>query len=93
MGQQFSTCSSFTVAAGEQVAFVLTWHPSHSPRPTLVDPHKALKHTLADWAKWSDRCRYRGPYREAVIRSLIDWPRNDGLCETTGPPVLFTGFG
>ncbi|MFF9572154.1 glycoside hydrolase family 15 protein [Streptomyces sp. NPDC014685] len=70
-GQQFSTCSSFTVAAGEKVAFVLTWHPSHSPRPDLVDPHLALETTLSDWAEWSSRCRYRGPYREAVIRSLI----------------------
>ncbi|CAM5324859.1 hypothetical protein SCALM49S_05374 [Streptomyces californicus] len=70
-GQQFSTCSSFTVSEGESVAFVLTWHPSHSPRPKLIDPHKALQHTLHDWAKWTDRCTYDGPYREAVLRSLI----------------------
>uniref|UniRef100_A0AAU2VZ15 Trehalase n=1 Tax=Streptomyces sp. NBC_00008 TaxID=2903610 RepID=A0AAU2VZ15_9ACTN len=70
-GQQFSTCSSFTVSAGEKVAFVLTWHPSHSPRPDLVDPFEALENTLADWAEWSARCKYEGPYREAVIRSLI----------------------
>ncbi|MER5613379.1 MULTISPECIES: glycoside hydrolase family 15 protein [unclassified Streptomyces] len=70
-GQQFSTCSSFTVSAGEKVAFVLTWHPSHSPRPELVDPYEALESTLSDWTEWSARCKYRGPYREAVIRSLI----------------------
>ncbi|WP_329205205.1 glycoside hydrolase family 15 protein [Streptomyces sp. NBC_01696] len=70
-GQQFSTCSSFTVAEGESVAFVLTWHPSHSPRPKLIDPHKALKHTLTDWAKWAARCTYHGRHREAVLRSLI----------------------
>ncbi|MFD9504375.1 glycoside hydrolase family 15 protein [Streptomyces sp. NPDC060035] len=70
-GQQFSTCSSFTVTEGEKVAFVLTWHPSHGPRPKLIDPYKALKHTLADWAKWSARCTYRGRHREAVLRSLI----------------------
>ena len=27
--------------------------------------------TLDDWHTWSARCRYNGPYREAVIRSLI----------------------
>ncbi|MEV7404348.1 glycoside hydrolase family 15 protein [Streptomyces sp. NPDC091267] len=70
-GQQFSTCSSFSVSAGEKVAFVLTWHPSHSPRPDLVDPYEALENTLSDWADWSARCKYEGPYREAVIRSLI----------------------
>ncbi|WP_069172248.1 glycoside hydrolase family 15 protein [Streptomyces griseus] len=70
-GQQFSTCSSFTVTEGESVAFVLTWHPSHSPRPKLIDPHKALRHTLTDWAKWSAQCTYRGRHRQAVLRSLI----------------------
>ncbi|WP_329624199.1 glycoside hydrolase family 15 protein [Streptomyces sp. NBC_01255] len=70
-GQQFSTCSSFTVAAGEKVAFVLTWHPSHEPRPDLVDPFEALEHSLEDWREWSARCTYQGPYREAVLRSLI----------------------
>ncbi|NEC09186.1 glycoside hydrolase family 15 protein [Streptomyces sp. SID7909] len=70
-GQQFSTCSSFTVSEGEKVAFVLTWHPSHSPRPRLVDPYEALENSLTDWAEWSARCKYEGPYRDAVIRSLI----------------------
>ncbi|MDV9190204.1 glycoside hydrolase family 15 protein [Streptomyces sp. SR27] len=70
-GHQFSTCSSFTVAAGEKVAFVLTWHPSHEQRPELVDPHEALEQSLADWRDWAGRCTYRGPYRDAVLRSLI----------------------
>ncbi|MEU3607359.1 glycoside hydrolase family 15 protein [Streptomyces sp. NPDC035033] len=70
-GQQYATCSAFTVAAGERVAFVLTWHPSHERRPALVDPHEALEHSLADWREWVGRCAYRGPYRAAVVRSLI----------------------
>jgi GH15 family glucan-1,4-alpha-glucosidase len=70
-GQQFSTCSSFTVGEGEKVAFVLTWHPSHEPRPPLVDPLDALECTLQDWAEWSTHCRSEGPYGEAVVRSLI----------------------
>ncbi|MFE5618517.1 glycoside hydrolase family 15 protein [Streptomyces sp. NPDC056524] len=70
-GQQFSTCSSFTVDAGEKVAFVLTWHPSHEPRPELIDPFGALEDCLRDWRDWSARCVYEGPYREVVMRSLI----------------------
>ena len=71
-GQQFSTVSSFTVGPGEKVAFVLTWHPSHQPRPTLVDPYEALESSLADWTEWSRSCcRTAGPYQEAVLRSLI----------------------
>ncbi|MFI5807364.1 glycoside hydrolase family 15 protein [Streptomyces sp. NPDC051561] len=70
-GQQYSTRSSFTVRAGEQVAFVLTWHPSHEPRPDLIDPYEALEHSLEDWEQWSDSCVYAGPYQDAVRRSLI----------------------
>ncbi|MFE4859675.1 glycoside hydrolase family 15 protein [Streptomyces sp. NPDC056670] len=70
-GQDMSTRSSFTVHEGEKVAFVLTWHPSHEPRPDLIDPHEALEQSLADWRQWAARCQYQGPYRDAVIRSLI----------------------
>ncbi|MFI6871835.1 glycoside hydrolase family 15 protein [Streptomyces sp. NPDC050400] len=70
-GESFSTHSEFTVEQGERVAFVLTWHPSHEDRPPLVDPHEALRHSLEDWRAWSDRCRYEGPHREAVLRSLL----------------------
>ncbi|MEV4925714.1 glycoside hydrolase family 15 protein [Streptomyces roseoverticillatus] len=70
-GRDFSTRSEFTVSAGDKVAFVLTWHPSHHPRPALVDPHEALRHSLEDWREWAGRCTYDGPHREAVVRSLI----------------------
>ncbi|MFI9615961.1 glycoside hydrolase family 15 protein [Streptomyces sp. NPDC052023] len=70
-GEDFGTHSEFTVGPGEKVAFVLTWHPSHEPRPPLVDPYESLRHSLADWQAWSARCRYDGPHRDAVLRSLI----------------------
>ncbi|MBY8342238.1 glycoside hydrolase family 15 protein [Streptomyces spinosirectus] len=70
-GKHFGTHSEFTVEEGEKVAFVLTWHPSHEARPKAVDPHKALHSSVRDWQKWTRRCRYRGPYRDAVVRSLI----------------------
>ncbi|MGR4879702.1 glycoside hydrolase family 15 protein [Streptomyces sp. LARHCF249] len=70
-GEENSTRSQFPVAAGQRVAFVLTWHPSHEPRPEPADPYTALEQSLADWWDWSRQCRYEGPYREAVTRSLI----------------------
>ncbi|MCX4810093.1 glycoside hydrolase family 15 protein [Streptomyces sp. NBC_01239] len=70
-GEDFSTLSEFTVEAGEKVAFVLTWHPSHEPRPALVDPYESLRTSVADWQRWAARCRYDGPYRDVVVRSLI----------------------
>ncbi|WP_399092864.1 glycoside hydrolase family 15 protein [Streptomyces sp. BBFR2] len=70
-GKDFSTRSEFTVAPGERYASVLTWHPSHHPRPRIIDPYDALDCTLDDWREWSARCRYTGPHRDAVLRSLI----------------------
>ncbi|GGM89886.1 glycoside hydrolase family 15 protein [Streptomyces fuscichromogenes] len=70
-GEDFGTHSEFTVAEGERVAFVLTWHPSHEPRPALVDPYEALRASVTDWRRWTARCTYAGPHRETVVRSLI----------------------
>ncbi|MER5575462.1 glycoside hydrolase family 15 protein [Streptomyces massasporeus] len=70
-GEDYGTHAEFTVKKGEKVAFVLTWHPSHDPRPPLVDPYDALRHSVEDWRAWVSHCRYDGPYRDAVVRSLI----------------------
>ncbi|MFK0155790.1 glycoside hydrolase family 15 protein [Streptomyces sp. NPDC090499] len=70
-GEDFGTHSEFTVAEGERVAFVLTWHPSHQQRPPLVDPYEALRASVTDWRRWTARCTYDGPHRDTVVRSLI----------------------
>ncbi|MGW5094593.1 glycoside hydrolase family 15 protein [Streptomyces nodosus] len=70
-GKDFATHSEFTVDKGEKVAFVLTWYPSHQSRPDLIDPFEALDGSVEDWRAWAARCRYRGPHRDAVVRSLI----------------------
>ncbi|CAM5581010.1 glycoside hydrolase family 15 protein [Streptomyces pilosus] len=70
-GEDQGTHSEFTVKEGERVAFVLTWHPSHEPRPPLVDPYSSLRHSVHDWQSWAAHCRYDGPHRDAVVRSLI----------------------
>jgi GH15 family glucan-1,4-alpha-glucosidase len=70
-GRDMRTYSDFTVAAGEKVAFLLTWNPSHEKRPRRIEPYRALEQSLEDWEEWSARCRYEGPWRSAVLRSLI----------------------
>ncbi|MGW2619742.1 glycoside hydrolase family 15 protein [Streptomyces sp. NPDC001500] len=70
-GEDFTTYAEFTVAEGESVAFVLTWHPSHETRPPLTDPWEALRVSVDDWREWAARCRYDGPHRDVVVRSLI----------------------
>ncbi len=70
-GKDLSTVASFTVHEGDRVPFVLTWHPSELRPPAAPDPFAALDDTERWWQEWSSRCTYRGPYREAVVRSLI----------------------
>ncbi|MYX36187.1 MULTISPECIES: glycoside hydrolase family 15 protein [unclassified Streptomyces] len=70
-GKNLATHADFAVAEGERIAFVLTWHPSHESRPRLIDPFRALEQSCADWESWSAKCRYDGPWRDEVLRSLI----------------------
>jgi GH15 family glucan-1,4-alpha-glucosidase len=70
-GEGMRTVAQFPVSAGQTIAFVLTWHPSHEPRPQPVDPRRALEETEAFWTEWAGRCTYDGEWREAVVRSLI----------------------
>lgn len=65
------TVAEFTVAEGECVAFVLGYEASHLPPPQLCEADDALSMTEKYWTDWSARCEYDGPWRDAVIRSLI----------------------
>ncbi|EST20813.1 glycoside hydrolase family 15 protein [Streptomyces niveus] len=70
-GKNLTTYSDFTVAPGERVAFTISWQPSHRQPPALPDPEGSLEATSEFWRDWVEHCTYHGPYREAVVRSLI----------------------
>jgi GH15 family glucan-1,4-alpha-glucosidase len=70
-GRDFATHSEFSVAAGERVPFVLTWHPSWQRPPKPVDPYVAVDETEAWWAEWMARCTYDGDWQGEVRRSLV----------------------
>jgi GH15 family glucan-1,4-alpha-glucosidase len=70
-GEGLSTVADFSVAAGDRVPFVLTWHPSHLRAPRRVDPERALADTEAWWLDWSAQCTTKGAQRDTVLRSLI----------------------
>jgi GH15 family glucan-1,4-alpha-glucosidase len=70
-GEGFATVAAFTIAAGKRVAFELMWTETHGPQPSDGDPMTRLAETEAYWQEWSSRCSYEGPWREAVMRSLI----------------------
>jgi GH15 family glucan-1,4-alpha-glucosidase len=70
-GKDLTTYSEFTVSPGDRIAFTISWEPSHKPQPALPDPEGSLTATEDFWREWVEQCTYTGPYREAVIRSLI----------------------
>ena len=70
-GEGPTTAANFVVRAGERVAFVLSWHPSHHPPPPSIEPLKAIEDTEAWWLSWSARCRYEGPWKDEVASSLV----------------------
>ncbi|MFJ6834954.1 glycoside hydrolase family 15 protein [Streptomyces sp. NPDC091209] len=70
-GKDLTTYADFTVAPGDRVAFTVSWEPSHKQPPALPEPEQSLEATEEFWRDWVDQCTYHGPYREAVVRSLI----------------------
>lgn len=60
-----------TVSHGERLAFVMTHYPAFDSPPPRIDPFAALAHTERYWRDWCSRCAYDGPWRDAVMRSLI----------------------
>src|ERR1035438_4255634 len=70
-GREMAHTATFSVAAADQVPFVLTYMPSHKGSPPPLDPFHALKKTTKFWDEWVSHCTYQGTYREAVLRSLI----------------------
>jgi GH15 family glucan-1,4-alpha-glucosidase len=70
-GEGMKSVAEFEIAEGQRLPFLLTWHPSHEDPPPASDPLHQLDETVRHWQRWSDRCTYQGPWREAVVRSLL----------------------
>lgn len=70
-GKGFTTCGEFIVHAGETVPFLLSYFPSHRQGPAGKDCKALLGQTEAWWRAWSSHCTYQGPWRDAVMRSLL----------------------
>ena len=66
-GEDLTTVAEFELDEGDEVAFVLTWYPSHEPVPQAVDGIAATEDTTQWWHEWSDRCEVS----DLVRRSLI----------------------
>ncbi len=63
--------ANFTVAAGESVAFELTYFASHEETPSARAAPGVVEQAEAAWRTWTGSCRYDGPARDLVLRSLL----------------------
>jgi GH15 family glucan-1,4-alpha-glucosidase len=71
-GKDLRTVADFTVSEGQRLPFDLTWFPSHVAHPEAgLDADRALRHTIEWWEEWAGQCVVDGPWREAIVRSLI----------------------
>jgi GH15 family glucan-1,4-alpha-glucosidase len=98
-GENMKTAAEFTVVEGQKVSFNLTWFPSHVRETTPLNTETAIEITEKWWREWSGRCSYQGPWRDAVLRSLITlkgltFLPTGGIvaAPTTSLPELFGGM-
>jgi GH15 family glucan-1,4-alpha-glucosidase len=70
-GENLHTVAEFDSGAGERVPFVLSWHPHFEDGSCGGDAELAVAETDDWWRQWSASCLYTGPWRSAVVRSLI----------------------
>ncbi len=61
----------FTIAAGQQAAFQLSWSSTYHPQPLEKHVLQTLENTTAWWTEWSGRCTYGGRWCDEVKRSLV----------------------
>ncbi len=70
-GEDLKTVSEFTLKAGQEACFVLTYTASTEEAPERVSVADALAETEKHWCDWAARSVYKGDYSEAVGRSLM----------------------
>lgn len=70
-GEGLSTVAEFTVQAGQEIPFVLSWRRAHLDPPPSPDAAESIERVARDWIEWSGQHVPRGPYAPEVLRSLI----------------------
>ena len=76
--EDMKSVSNFSVSAGDEFSFVLSYASSIGrgggeviPDPRPLDPHAAFDRTVSFWREWNESNTYSGRYRESVVRSLM----------------------
>ncbi|GAC1659420.1 MAG: glycoside hydrolase family 15 protein [Candidatus Elarobacter sp.] len=71
VGEDFSTIADFEVGPGDRIGFEMAYYPSYEQQPGPSEIVSALHRTDAFWREWARTCRYEGPWRPMVARSLL----------------------
>ena len=69
--EDLTTTANFTMEQGKEICFVLTYAPSNEELPEPVHVTTEFRQTEDFWKDWSGRSAYKGPYGDAVLRSLL----------------------
>ena len=70
-GEDRRTLAAFTVTAGEEKSFSLTWSPSYCEPPQAAPVAERLQRVKAEWSDWAGRFDAHYEWSEAVLRSLL----------------------
>jgi GH15 family glucan-1,4-alpha-glucosidase len=70
-GEDLKTLADFTISAGQELAFTLTWTHSYRPLPARLDGASAVEGVAKTWTDWSESFQGCGEWSEPVLRSLI----------------------
>ncbi|MBV8472081.1 MAG: glycoside hydrolase family 15 protein, partial [Hyphomicrobiales bacterium] len=70
-GEHYRTVADFSVDAGEEVSFVLTWSPSYRSEPKPIDIITTLGEVQTSWSEWSTAFDRSGRWADSVLRSLL----------------------
>jgi GH15 family glucan-1,4-alpha-glucosidase len=66
-----SVRAEFAAVEGARERLTLSWNLSYEEAPPVEDAESALARTEDWWRAWAGRCTYEGPYRDAVLTSLL----------------------
>jgi GH15 family glucan-1,4-alpha-glucosidase len=63
--------AQFSVSQGQRLELSMTWFAVGEPVPATPDAGAEVERARHWWQEWAGRGGYDGPYREAVVRSLL----------------------
>jgi GH15 family glucan-1,4-alpha-glucosidase len=61
----------FDIGAGEKMHFSVTWFPSWTPVPQVLEAVARVDQTVARWHVWAAVAEHEGAFAEAYVRSLL----------------------